>query len=72
VSSGETDAGELHAKHSNYWLLLGKTGTGMSRKPEKTTGEDKKKRRRKRKTEQTITRCAVSALVQIPSKGRRG
>ena len=45
--------------------MVGKTGTGMSRKPEKTTEENKKKRLRKRKTKQTLTRAVTHIRLEL-------
>ena len=50
--------------------MVGKTGTGMSRKPEKTTEENKKKRLRKRKTKQTLTRAVTHIRLSEANPGK--
>jgi hypothetical protein len=68
---GETDAGELLANRTTHWRpMVGKTGTGMSRKPEKTTKDVKKQRLRKRKTKQTLTRAVTHIRLSEANPGK--
>jgi hypothetical protein len=51
-------------------LITGKTGTDMSRKPERQPEADNKKRRRKKKTKQTLTRAVTPIRLLEANPGK--